>query len=100
MFMKILVAGWFSFEKCNATAGDLMARDLVCEWIENAGHAYDIALAPPFVGGVDGVQSNLRLIHTLCLYVDLFLTSTHILHQENLMLFWHTVLTLKPLFYR
>jgi hypothetical protein len=51
--MKILVAGWFSFEKCNATAGDLMARDLVCEWIENAGHAYDIALAPPFVGGVD-----------------------------------------------
>ncbi|MDZ8024541.1 MAG: polysaccharide pyruvyl transferase family protein [Nostoc sp. DedQUE11] len=51
--MKILVAGWFSFEKCNTTAGDLMARDIVCEWIEKAGYAYDVALAPPFVGGVD-----------------------------------------------
>lgn len=51
--MKILVVGWFSFEKCNATAGDLMARDLVCEWIEKTGYPYDIALAPPFVGGVD-----------------------------------------------
>jgi hypothetical protein len=51
--MKILVAGWFSFEKCNVTAGDLMARDLVCEWIEKTDYAYDIALAPPFVGGID-----------------------------------------------
>jgi len=51
--MKILVAGWFSFEKCNVTAGDLMARDLVCEWIDKSGYAYDVAIAPPFVGGVD-----------------------------------------------
>ncbi len=51
--MKALVAGWFSFEKCNVTAGDLMARDLACEWVERAGYPYDVALVPPFTGGVD-----------------------------------------------
>jgi Polysaccharide pyruvyl transferase len=51
--MKVLVAGWFSFEKMGATAGDLLARDLVCEWLEEAGRSYDIAHAPPFNGGVD-----------------------------------------------
>ncbi|MBD0347381.1 MAG: polysaccharide pyruvyl transferase family protein [Coleofasciculus sp. Co-bin14] len=51
--MKTLVVGWFSYEQCNVTAGDLMARDLACEWLEQAGHTYDVALAPPFVGGVD-----------------------------------------------
>ncbi|MBE8991537.1 polysaccharide pyruvyl transferase family protein [Nostoc sp. LEGE 12450] len=51
--VKILLAGWFSFEKCNVTAGDLMARDIVCEWVEKAGYRYDVALAPPFIGGVD-----------------------------------------------
>lgn len=51
--MKVLVAGWFSFEEMGATAGDLLARDLVCEWLEEAGRAYDVAVAPPFTGGVD-----------------------------------------------
>ncbi|URD52533.1 polysaccharide pyruvyl transferase family protein [Chroococcidiopsis sp. CCNUC1] len=51
--MKALVAGWFSFERCNTTAGDLMARNLACEWLEYAGYTYDVALAAPFVGGVD-----------------------------------------------
>jgi hypothetical protein len=51
--MKTLVAGWFSFEQMGASAGDLMARDVVCEWLEQAGHNYDLALAPPFEGGVD-----------------------------------------------
>ncbi|MCC5652800.1 polysaccharide pyruvyl transferase family protein [Nostoc sp. XA013] len=51
--MKTLVVGWFSFRKMYVTAGDLMARDLACEWLEKAGHTYDVALAPPFVGGVD-----------------------------------------------
>ena len=49
----VLVAGWFSFEQMGATAGDLLARDLVCQWLECAGLSYDIALAPPFSGGVD-----------------------------------------------
>jgi hypothetical protein len=51
--MKTLVAGWFSFEQMGASAGDLLARDLVCNWLRQAGHAYDVALAPPFTGGVD-----------------------------------------------
>ena len=51
--MKTLVLGWFSFEFYGATAGDLMAKDVVCEWLEAAGHSFDVALAPPFEGGVD-----------------------------------------------
>lgn len=50
---KTLVMGWFSFELYGATAGDLMARDVVCDWLRDAGHAFDVALAPPFEGGVD-----------------------------------------------
>ncbi len=51
--MKALVAGWFSFEEMGATAGDLIARDLVGGWLESAGREFDVALAPPFSGGVD-----------------------------------------------
>src|SRR5262245_10275754 len=51
--MKTLVAGWFSFEDGHATAGDLLARDLACEWLARAGRSYDVAAAPPFAGGVD-----------------------------------------------
>jgi hypothetical protein len=58
--MKVLVAGWFSFEEMGASAGDLMARDLVCEWLQRAGRSYDVALAPPFPGGVDWTQADPR----------------------------------------
>ncbi|HMD60409.1 MAG TPA: hypothetical protein VKG78_03210, partial [Opitutaceae bacterium] len=51
--MRVLVAGWFSFEEGHATAGDLLACELVCDWLEEAGHSYEVALAPPFTGGVD-----------------------------------------------
>jgi len=51
--VKTLVAGWFSFELMGASAGDLLARDVACEWLRDAGHRFDIALAPPFAGGVD-----------------------------------------------
>ena len=51
--MKTLVMGWFSFELYGATAGDLMAKDVVCDWLRAAGHQCDVALAPPFEGGVD-----------------------------------------------
>ncbi len=46
------MAGWFSFEAMGASAGDLLARDRVCEWLRDAGFAYDVAAAPPFEGGV------------------------------------------------
>ena len=58
--MKILVAGWFSFKQMGATAGDLLARDLVCEWLKQAGCSYDMALAPPFRGGVDWRSTDSR----------------------------------------
>jgi Polysaccharide pyruvyl transferase len=51
--VKTLVAGWFSFEGMGATAGDLLARDLACEWLSEAGRSVDVAHAPPFGGGVD-----------------------------------------------
>lgn len=51
--MKVLIAGWFSFEQMGATAGDLLVRDVVGSWLESANCAYDVALAPPFKGGVD-----------------------------------------------
>jgi len=50
------MAGWFSFQEGHATAGDLLVRDVACKWIIRAGHQYDIALAPPFQGGVDWRQ--------------------------------------------
>lgn len=50
--MKTLVAGWFSFEQMGATAGDLLSRDLVCEWLEDAGLEHDVAVASPFSDGV------------------------------------------------
>jgi Polysaccharide pyruvyl transferase len=51
--MKVLVAGWFSFEEMGATAGDLLARDVVCDWLDQAGRPYDVAVAPPFTDGID-----------------------------------------------
>src|SRR4051812_2348322 len=51
--VKALVSGWFSFEQTGASAGDLLARDVACEWLRDAGRAFDVALAPPFTGGVD-----------------------------------------------
>ena len=51
--MRILVTGWFSFEDGHATAGDLLACDLVRKWLEAAGRQYDVAFVPPLGVGVD-----------------------------------------------
>jgi hypothetical protein len=56
--MRALVAGWFSFEGMGATAGDLLARDLVCEWLDQAGCPYDVALAEPFTGGLNWREAD------------------------------------------
>jgi hypothetical protein len=58
--VKALVAGWFSFEDMEATAGDLLARELTCEWLNHAGYTYDVALAPPFRGGVNWLAVDPR----------------------------------------
>jgi hypothetical protein len=51
--MKIIVAGCFSMEGGGATAGDLLAAELVCDWLDQVGCPYDIAVIPPFQGGID-----------------------------------------------
>jgi hypothetical protein len=50
--VRALVVGWFSWENSDSTAGDFLASDVLCEWLTHAGIAYDLALAPPFSGGV------------------------------------------------
>ena len=51
--MKSLVAGWFSFDEVVATVGDLLARDVLCRWLERAGLDYEVANAPLVGDGVD-----------------------------------------------
>ena len=50
--MKILVAGWFSFENGHATAGDVLAQEVVTRWLDARGWQYDVAAAEPFQGNV------------------------------------------------
>lgn len=52
-FPRVLVGGWFSFLGAGATAGDVLSRNLVCEWLGKSAIAYDVAAARPFAGGVD-----------------------------------------------
>lgn len=51
--MRTLVAGWFSFTDGTATAGDCLAAEVLCDWLDEFGSAYDIAVDPPFSGGID-----------------------------------------------
>lgn len=50
---RSLVAGWFSFPEMGATAGDVIARDLVASWLREAGRDVELAVAPPFADGID-----------------------------------------------
>jgi Polysaccharide pyruvyl transferase len=50
---RALATGLFSFPTHGATAGDLIACDVVCRWLSEAGLEYDVAFAPPFSGGCD-----------------------------------------------
>ena len=51
---RILVVGWFSQRRGgSATAGDIAACRLVCDWLRAAGLPHDVALGDPFPGGVD-----------------------------------------------
>ncbi|CAK6686837.1 hypothetical protein ICNINCKA_00081 [Synechococcus sp. CBW1107] len=53
MAKRALVSGWFSFPYHHATAGDLLAAELACDWLEDAGFNFDLALDSPFTGGVN-----------------------------------------------
>lgn len=49
----VLVTGWFSWPNCSATVGDVLAADVVCRWLDEAGRVYDVARSGPLLGGVD-----------------------------------------------
>lgn len=51
--MKTLVAGWFSFTGMNVTAGDVMARDVACRWLREAGLPFAVASADASGDAVD-----------------------------------------------
>jgi Polysaccharide pyruvyl transferase len=53
---RVLLAGSFSIDNPDrpvTTAGDLLACEVAAHWLDGAGVAHDVALAPPFQGGVD-----------------------------------------------
>lgn len=49
---KVLIAGWYSFPNYGGTAGDVMVRDVVCDWLSMAGIPFDVAVAPPLTDGI------------------------------------------------
>lgn len=57
--MRILVAGWFSWEDMGTTAGDLIARDIVCDWLRESGLEFEIAVHQrfPYPDAVDWTQA-------------------------------------------
>ena len=51
--LRALVAGWFSFEEGHATAGDVLAGDVACDWLKQAGFEVDLAMVAPIGRGCD-----------------------------------------------
>jgi Polysaccharide pyruvyl transferase len=58
--MRVLIAGWFSFDDMGATAGDMIARDLVCQWLKEVNIHADVADSAkfPYAGGVKWRLAN------------------------------------------
>lgn len=50
--MRVLVAGWFSFDEVVATVGDELGADAVAGWLTELGVAHDVAWAPYLRRGV------------------------------------------------
>lgn len=44
-----------------ASAGDLLTKDVVCNWLDHANVAYDVLLAPPFEPSLDWQQIDPQL---------------------------------------
>lgn len=58
--MKVLLAGWFSFDNMGATAGDIIARDIIGQWLTEANIEYHVAdcAAFPYVNGIHWQKAN------------------------------------------
>ncbi|MGY1847779.1 MULTISPECIES: polysaccharide pyruvyl transferase family protein [unclassified Blastococcus] len=50
--MRVLVAGWFSFDEVIATVGDELGADAVAGWLTELGIDHDVAWAPYLGRGV------------------------------------------------
>ncbi|WP_346619871.1 polysaccharide pyruvyl transferase family protein [Blastococcus montanus] len=50
--MRVLVAGWFSFDEVIATVGDELGADAVVRWLTDLGIDHDVAWAPYLGRGV------------------------------------------------
>ncbi|EYD75959.1 hypothetical protein Rumeso_02388 [Rubellimicrobium mesophilum DSM 19309] len=46
------MAGWFSYADGHATGGDLLARDVLLDWLREQDMPADVAVAPPFEDGL------------------------------------------------
>lgn len=51
--LRALVAGWFSFPEGHATAGDVLAGEVACDWLRQAGFEVDVAMVEPVGSGRD-----------------------------------------------
>jgi hypothetical protein len=51
--MRVLLAGWFSFDEVIATVGDELGADVVARWLTELGVDHDVAWAPYLERGVD-----------------------------------------------
>lgn len=46
--MHILVTGWFSFPNMGNSVGDMIAKDIVCNWLQECEISFDVALTEEF----------------------------------------------------
>ena len=51
--MRVLVAGWFSFDEVIATVGDELGAGTLVSWLTDLGIAHDVAWAPYLERGVN-----------------------------------------------
>jgi hypothetical protein len=62
--IRVLLAGWFSIEDGGATAGDVLVRDVICDWLDKSAISYDVAQERRLGPGVDWMRvSPARYTH-------------------------------------
>ncbi|HEY3866372.1 MAG TPA: polysaccharide pyruvyl transferase family protein [Solirubrobacteraceae bacterium] len=54
--IRVLLAGWFSIEDGGATAGDVLVRDAICDWLDASAIPYDVAQERSLGPGVDWIR--------------------------------------------
>jgi hypothetical protein len=78
--MRVLVAGWFSFDEVIATVGDELGADVVVGWLTEEGIAHDVAWAPYLDRGVDWRDVD-PADYTHLVFVSGPISDTHLLRE-------------------